>query len=108
VAVARAQRFTRGHPCPVCGGWDALPRGRGARCSGFASDDGLFAHCSREELAGGLAEEASGTYAHRLAGPCKCGVDHGGAPAPPAVVTSPARSEIASTSGGPMERSHIR
>jgi hypothetical protein len=53
------------------------PRGKEKRCHGFTSDDGKYAHCSREELAGGIDQENGGTYAHRLHGPCNCGQTHG-------------------------------
>lgn len=57
-----------------------MPRGQGERCSGYMVDD-QYAHCSREEHAGGLQPDPSGgTWAHRLSGPCKCGKAHGGAP----------------------------
>jgi len=73
------QPFTRGFPCPICGGYESLPRGRGQRCFGFLSSDGRYAHCTREEYAEGLPFEAdSSTYAHRLDGPCRCGQEHGG------------------------------
>lgn len=81
--VPLAHRFTRHNPCPICGGGDDLPRHRGTRCTGFLSTDVKYAHCSREELAGGLPVEGAGTYAHRLEGPCRCGVTHGAAPTPP-------------------------
>jgi len=71
------ERFTPAHPCPVCGGHERLPRGKGIRCAGFLSSDGRFAHCSREEHASGLDAEQSGTFAHVLRGPCRCGVTHG-------------------------------
>jgi hypothetical protein len=76
--VDRSQRFTRGRPCPICGGWDGQPRGKGERCYGFLSIDGDWAHCSREERAGRIPiSEKSDTYAHWLSGPCSCGVLHG-------------------------------
>jgi hypothetical protein len=79
--VAAAQRFTAHHPCPVCGGYDGLPRGEGVRCAGFRSEDGRWAHCTREEHAGGLRQHvASLTYAHRLDIPCRCGRAHDAAP----------------------------
>ena len=53
-----------------------MPSGRGERCFGFLSSDGRYAHCSREEFAGPLEREGSGTYAHYLGGGCKCGKDH--------------------------------
>lgn len=58
-----------------------MPRDRGVRCHGFLSSDGTYAHCSREEHAGGLnLEPDSQTYAHRLDGECRCGQVHGAAP----------------------------
>lgn len=74
-----ARRFSPADPCPVCGGHDKDPRGAGRRCFGFLSVDGAWAHCSREEHAGGLPVEGGGTYAHWLAGACKCGKSHGAA-----------------------------
>jgi putative DNA primase/helicase len=82
------------NPCPICGGGDNLPRGQGKRCSGFASTDGEYAHCSREELAGSLPLEDEGTFAHRIKGDCKCGMTH--SPAPAAIVI-PMRAEIEAT-----------
>lgn len=76
-AVRAEQRFARGRRCPICDGADHDPRGTGKRCSGFISSEGKYAHCSREEHAGSLEIEEGGTYAHRLAGPCKCGATHG-------------------------------
>jgi len=69
--------FTADFPCPICGGHERLHRGHGARCHGFLSTDGRFAHCSREEHAGSLEfEPEANTYAHRLDGPCRCGKTH--------------------------------
>jgi hypothetical protein len=51
----------------------------------------LDCHCSREELAGGLGQEAGLTYAHRLRGPCRCGVTHG------APFRSSSRREVVAT-----------
>jgi 5S rRNA maturation endonuclease (ribonuclease M5) len=71
------QRFKQGHSCPICQGYDEMPRGQGHRCHGFLSGDGKYAHCSREEHAGSLPPEPkSQTYAHRLIGNCRCGVQH--------------------------------
>jgi hypothetical protein len=75
--VRSDQRFTRNNPCPVCGGWNTMRRGHGSRCWGYASDDGQYAHCVRPEYAGRLDPNGGGAYAHRLAGGCRCGVDHG-------------------------------
>ena len=78
MAVAAPQRFTRDHPCPICGGYDQAPRGQGVRCFGFLSDNGAWVQCSRAEHAGSLAlKETSKTYAHLLTGACQCGVQHG-------------------------------
>jgi 5S rRNA maturation endonuclease (ribonuclease M5) len=76
-AVSTDRRFRNAaSPCPVCGGWDSMPRGQGKRCSGFRSDDGEWIHCSREEHAGSLTLDGAGTYAHRAKGSCKCGTEH--------------------------------
>jgi hypothetical protein len=74
------------------------PGGEGHRCWGFLSDDGQWAHCSREEHAGSLPFHVDSlTYAHRLAGDCRCGARHDGAPPgrPHArIVPRPSREEI--------------
>ncbi len=75
-AVHSRQRFTKAHPCPVCGGHEQMPQGQGARCWGFLSDDGTYAHCTREEYRGDLRPGPDGAYAHRLSGPCTCGKVH--------------------------------
>lgn len=81
--VAPEQRHRRYSPCPVCGGFDSLARHKGQRCNGFLSSDGLYAHCSREELAGEIPVDPNGiTYGHRLQGTCKCGQSHSGDDAP--------------------------
>lgn len=88
MSVTPAQRCTRSHPCPCCGGYDQAPRRHGVRCSGFLSDDGAWCHCSREEHAGGLMvnpKTCPPTYAHRLTGTCKCGVAHDGTISPVSV-----------------------
>lgn len=78
VSVAAPQRFTKKNPCPICGGGDNLPRGAGQRCSGFLSDDGTYAHCTREEQAGQLEPTSAEppTFPHRLEGECRCGTTH--------------------------------
>lgn len=77
-SIDPAQRFSRVHPCPVCGGHAAMPQHQGVRCYGFLSSDGEYAHCTREELAGPLPQEPeAGSYAHRLTGACRCGAEHG-------------------------------
>jgi 5S rRNA maturation endonuclease (ribonuclease M5) len=59
----------------VCGGSDDDPRGHGTRCHGYQAGDWVC--CSREEFAGRAKyRERSQTYAHRLRGPCPCGVEH--------------------------------
>jgi hypothetical protein len=80
-------RFTGRLSCFVCGGSNRLPRGHGIRCWGFLSSDGKFAHCTREDFAGGLPPEPnSATFAHLLEGDCRCGRQHGDAPAIPRLV----------------------
>lgn len=77
-AVGAMQRHTKDRPCPICGGADRDPRGKGKRCHGFVSADGTYAHCTREEHAGSLTPHAkSNAYVHRLNGPCRCGTQHG-------------------------------
>ena len=76
-AVRAEQRFVATRPCPVCGGHKDLPQGQSRRCWGFCSDDGCYAHCTREEYAGALTAGPDGSYAHRLTGDCRCGVRHG-------------------------------
>lgn len=81
--VRPEQRYSPSSPCPICGGHDQKRRGEGARCYGFLSDDGEWARCTREELAGGAPfDERSGAYVHKLAGDCKCGARHGLASGP--------------------------
>ena len=78
MSVHSSQRFTRHQPCPICAGFDDAPRSKGVRCFGFLSDDGEIAHCTREDHAGALERHPeSETYAHKLAGDCRCGVQHG-------------------------------
>jgi hypothetical protein len=82
------RRFTRAHPCPICGGHDGLARGRGVRCYGYLDASGEFARCTREDRAGGLRQNRDGTYSHRLHGRCRCGQAHGD-PASPAGASRP-------------------
>lgn len=91
------RRFTAARPCPICGGHDRLQRGQGTRCGGFLSSDGAYAHCTREERAGTLTQERGGTFAHRLAGRCRCGATHGSAPPPARRRAGPERSKIVAT-----------
>jgi hypothetical protein len=77
MSVGTMQRFKKDRRCPICGGCDGDQRGKGKRCHGFLSADGAYAHCAREEHAGGLSIEKGDTYAHRLAGACRCGTTHG-------------------------------
>jgi hypothetical protein len=80
--VNPTQRFTKHKPCHICGGHYGSPKGVGLRCFGFLSDDEEWAHCTREEFAGGLPlHDASDTYAHRLLGDCRCGMQHDALPA---------------------------
>lgn len=56
------QRYTQSHPCPVCGGWESLPRGQGRRCDGYLF--GAGAYCAREQ--GGKHHPSADLYWHRL------------------------------------------
>jgi hypothetical protein len=77
----KTNRFTQSTPCPVCGGHDRQERGKGKRCHGYMSDDGNYAHCSREEFSGGLPlAPKSNTYAHWLVGECRCRTRHNSSP----------------------------
>lgn len=77
MSVRADQRHKRRNPCRICGGGDDDKRGHEKRCHGFASEDGEYVHCSREDFAGPLEQETGGTYAHRMHGPCRCGRQHG-------------------------------
>jgi len=82
--MTKATRFTKAQPCPICAGYDEVPRGQGARCYGFLSEDGQWAHCTRDEYGGALKKSPkSDTYAHRLVGQCRCGVRHDPRPEEP-------------------------
>lgn len=78
--MSGVQRFTRGRTCPVCGGAESDSRHQGARCHGYISSDNLFVHCTREEHTNGAELPycpTSQTWAHKLNGICRCGVEHG-------------------------------
>jgi len=78
MSVATSQRHKRARPCGVCGGGDDDRRGHERRCHGWTTDDGEWVHCSREDLAGAIEADPNGqTFAHRMHGPCRCGVQHG-------------------------------
>ncbi len=88
MSVSANQRFKRANPCPVCGGYEQMPHGQGKRCYGFLSDDGEYAHCTREELSGEIEIKAdSQTFAHKLRGGCRCGTQHSPEP-PQSIVTN--------------------
>ena len=83
MSVTSDQRFKAQRPCPVCAGYDRAARASGARCWGYLSTNGKIAYCTSDARAGHLpASPSSGTFAHKLAGDCSCGVEH--APAQPA------------------------
>jgi hypothetical protein len=78
--MTSVNRYTAQNPCPICKGHPALPQGQGIRCTGFISQDGRWARCSREQYADSLALDERTTppsYLHRLTGLCACGVRHG-------------------------------
>lgn len=77
MAVRSDNRFKNSSSaCPICGGWDSMHRGAGQRCGGFLSDDGKYAHCTREDRSGGIQMDGAQTFSHYLNGQCKCGVTH--------------------------------
>jgi hypothetical protein len=73
----RRLRHSQHFPCPVCGRWSSLPRGRGIRCAGYSTHGSVY--CSREEFAG-LAPlsltTSPPTFRHARSGPCPCGGEH--------------------------------
>ena len=75
----RPARYTRAHPCPVCGGDPTLPPSQGTRCWGYLTPDGAAAFCTRPEHAGNAPfSDGASAYVHRLTGHCACGIAHGG------------------------------
>ena len=75
--VTPRPRYTRDHPCPICGGWEGAPRGTGTRCYGFRSGNGGYGRCTRDEHAGNLPmDQTTEAYVHRLIGDCNCGTRH--------------------------------
>ena len=102
-AVRAQQRFTRQQPCPICGGFEGLPRGSQQRCYGYFSDTGEYAFCTREEMSGNLAQqEGPEAWAHKLEGLCNCGVTHGNAvPSTPSPAPPSKRAEL--PAGAPKE-----
>ena len=79
------------------------------RCYGFLSDDGRWAHCTREERAGGLrTREGSNTYGHALEGHCPCGETHGQGQARPPRPSGPARPEIPRADADVADRIYAR
>ena len=69
----RPRWYTVSYPCPVCGGWESLPRGKGIRCHGYQSTyTKRVAFCSQTPS----DEEANGVYKHRTDGSCDCGTPH--------------------------------
>lgn len=86
--VAASRRHLPAHPCLVCGGHALIPKGKGARCWGYLSGDGLYEHCVRPEHAGSITLHKDETYPHRLGAPCRCGRTHD-----PANIPTPVLSE---------------
>jgi len=91
-----------------------MPRRKGMRCSGFMSDDGRYAHCGREERAGGIQANGAGLYAHYLAGPCNCGTSHATASTPSLAGNGPSPRVVKETTyplrdiTGKLVAEHIR
>src|SRR5215207_9540269 len=58
-----------------------MQRGNCERCFGFSSEDGKWAHCTREEYAGELEYNVdTSAYVHKLVGDCRCGERHDSSP----------------------------
>src|SRR5690606_19006494 len=91
--VTRQQKHRPERVCRVCGGHALMRQGRGIRCWGYLSGDGLYEHCTRPEYAGSIALHKDGTYPHRLGAPCRCGVTHASTAPVPVVVEVDARRE---------------
>src|SRR4051794_33316086 len=96
---------TRDHPCPVCRGHSAMPKGRRVRCAGMTGD--IYVWCTREEYAGNALldlKTSPPTFRHSRHGWCPCGQEHGHSlPRPefdsylrlvPHVVESPSTDEL--------------
>jgi hypothetical protein len=49
--IPSSRRFRKAYPCPICHGYDEAQHGTGKRGLGYLSDDGAFAHCTRDEHA---------------------------------------------------------
>jgi putative DNA primase/helicase len=84
-SVSPQNRYTRGSPCPICGGFASEPQGKSIRCFGFLSENEDFAYCTREEYAGTLEPRdimGHQTYKHLLYGACNCGKQHGASKKP--------------------------
>jgi putative DNA primase/helicase len=98
MSIAPERRFSSSRPCPICGGHPNLRRGNSERCYGFLSEDGQWAHRTREEYAGGLEYNSnSGTYPHKMTADCRCGVQHGQEPPEVGRNGSDRRGKIAET-----------
>src|SRR5688572_10932638 len=78
--VASSQWFANARPCPICGSFAEVAQGKGEGCYGFLSTDGRWAHCTCDKHAGRIwINPDSGTYTHRIDGPCLCGIEHAAA-----------------------------
>lgn len=64
--VASDQRFTAARRCPICNGHEGMRRGQGERCTGFLSEDGTAAFCSRTESSKAVDSAAGPLWVHRL------------------------------------------
>jgi hypothetical protein len=99
VSTTGIRRFEGSFACPICGGTEDDKRGNGERCWGFISSDEQYAHCVREEFAGGIAlHPGSNTFPHKLTGQCLCGKSHG--PEPPRMPASKLHANVSSNGKG--------
>ena len=59
--------YTHRNPCPKCGSYDGMPRGKGKRCHGYTlefEDGSRLAYCAREES--GLPHPSQELWGHRV------------------------------------------
>ncbi len=75
--ASRSIRHTQAFPCPICGGYASLHKGRGIRCAGMTGEHLIW--CSREERAGKALLDLNTsppTFRHHRHGWCPCGTEH--------------------------------
>lgn len=63
-SITPGQRYTRAHPCPICGG---IQDSKSPHCHGWLSEDGEWAHCDKDRGDGAMLIERGirPVYKHR-------------------------------------------